>query len=165
MKINQTFSYEGADVSSVFGLITNKEFRDEVSEKIHAISYESTIEPHGEGFNVSIKRKMPAQMPDFIKKLTGETVEVLQREDWSAPAADGSRTADVKVNILGQPASMTGTAKIYASGSGTEFSLTGDVTVKIPFLGKKIEPEVAKAIIAALTSEVELGKAKFAAEG
>ena len=100
-------------------------------------------------------------MPDFVKKLTGDTVKVKQTEKWSGPAADGSRTADVKVSIIGQPAEMNGTATLTPGADGTAFDLVGDVKVSIPFLGKKIEPEVAKAIIASLDEEVEYGMTKL----
>ena len=46
---------------------------------------------------------MPAEVPDFMKKIVGETVDVVQTEDWGAPDADGQRTADVVVQIKGQP--------------------------------------------------------------
>ena len=100
-------------------------------------------------------------MPDFVKKLTGSTVKVKQTEVWSGPAADGSRTADVKVSIIGQPAEMVGTASLSPSSSGSAFVLNGDVKVSIPFIGKKIEPEVAKAIISSLREEVEFGTARL----
>ena len=52
---------------------------------------------------------------------------------------------------------MVGTAELKGSSGGTEFSVNGDVKVSIPFIGKKIEPEVAKAIIASLREEVSYG--------
>ncbi|MEO6604709.1 MAG: DUF2505 domain-containing protein, partial [Aeromicrobium sp.] len=98
---------------------------------------------------------------DFVKKLTGNTVKVKQTEVWGPPDADGNRSADVKVSIIGQPAEMVGTALLKGSGSGTEFTVKGDVKVSIPFIGKKIEPEVAKAIIASLREEVSYGMEKL----
>jgi hypothetical protein len=56
---------------------------------------------------------------------------------------------------------MLGTAVLEAKGGGTSFTVAGDVTVKIPFIGKKIEPEVAKAIKGSLKHEVELGKTRL----
>ena len=67
----------------------------------------------------------------------------------------------MKVSIIGQPAEMLGTAVLEAKGGGTSFTVAGDVTVKIPFIGKKIEPEVAKAIKGSLKHEVELGKTRL----
>ncbi|NRQ51532.1 DUF2505 domain-containing protein [Aeromicrobium stalagmiti] len=161
MKLSEKFSYEGASVEAVYGLLANQEFRTESCENQGATDYTVTVEEQGGGSTVTIIRTQDADMPDFVKKLTGSTVKVKQTEVWSAPDASGNRTADVKVSIIGQPAEMTGTAKLFAKEGGSDFTVDGDVKVSIPFIGKKIEPEVAKAIRASLREEVEYGMTKL----
>jgi hypothetical protein len=161
MKLTEQFSYAGADVETVYGLITDQAFRTDSCANQGAHDYEVTVEESGDGATVTVVRTQDADLPDFVKKLTGSTVKVKQTEVWSGPDGDGNRTADVKVSIIGQPAEMTGKAKLYAQGEGTEFTLDGDVKVSIPFIGKKIEPEVAKAIKASLREEVEYGQTKI----
>lgn len=161
MKFNESYSYGDADVESVFGLITSREFRTEAAADAGASDVDVSVDETPETTTVTIVRTQPAEMPDFVKKLTGESVKVKQTESWSAPAADGSRTADVKVSIVGQPAEMLGTATLKPAGGGTRFDVVGDVKVSIPLLGRKIEPEVAKAVRASLAGEVELGKTKL----
>lgn len=161
MKLNETHSYGDADVEAVFGLISSKEFRTEAAEDAGATDIDVDVTESGGGVTITIVRTQPADMPDFVKKLTGDTVKVKQTEKWAAPDADGTRRADVKVSIIGQPAEMLGKAVIEAKGGGTEFTVNGDVTVKIPFIGKKIEPEVAKAIRGSLKGEVELGMTRL----
>jgi hypothetical protein len=161
MKLSEKFSYTGADVDAVYGLLVDESFRTESCAKQGATDYEVSVVPSGEGATVTIVRTQDADMPDFVKKLTGSTVKVKQTEVWSGPDASGNRTADVKVSIIGQPAEMIGTAKLFAKDGGTDFTVDGDVTVKIPFLGKKIEPEVAKAIRSSLRGEVEYGMTKL----
>ncbi|EFQ82788.1 hypothetical protein HMPREF0063_11997 [Aeromicrobium marinum DSM 15272] len=156
MKLTEKFSYPGVGVEDVYGLITDQAFREEACEDQHSLEYDVSID----GGTVTIVRTMPAEMPDFVKKLTGDTVKVKQTERWSDPG-DGTRVADVKVSIIGQPAEMVGTAKLSTNGDNTDFVINGDVKVSIPFLGKKIEPEVHKAIVASLHSEVELGMTKL----
>lgn len=157
MKINDSYSYGDADVESVYGLISSKEFRTESAEDVGATDVDVSVESSGGGHTITIVRTQPAEMPDFVKKLTGETVKVKQTEQWGAPESDGTRRADVKVSIIGQPAEMVGNAVLEPTSGGTEFTLKGDVKVSIPFIGKKVEPEVAKAIKASLKHEVELG--------
>src|SRR4051794_29866578 len=157
MKLNEKYSYDGAGVEDVFGLLSDQAFRTESCANQGATDYEVTVVPSGGGATVTIVRTQDADMPDFVKKLTGSTVKVKQTEVWSAPDGEGSRTADVKVSIIGQPAEMVGKATLRATGDGSEFELTGDVKVSIPFIGKKIEPEIAKAIIASLREEVAYG--------
>jgi hypothetical protein len=161
VKLTEKFSYRDSDVAAVYALLVDQAFRTESCVNQGASDYEVTVEPQGEGATVTIMRTQPADMPDFVKKLTGSNVKVKQTEVWSGPDASGNRTADVKVSIIGQPAEMVGKAKLYAVDGGADFTVDGDVTVKIPFLGKKIEPEVAKAIRASLREEVEYGMARL----
>ncbi|MGJ9413433.1 DUF2505 domain-containing protein [Aeromicrobium sp. CF4.19] len=161
MKLNDSHSYGDADVESVYGLITSEDFRKESAEDVGATDVDVTVEASGDGHTVTIVRTQPADMPDFVKKLTGDTVKVKQTEKWGGPESDGRRRADVKVSIIGQPAEMVGKTELFSTKSGTEFTLDGDVKVSIPFIGKKVEPEVAKAIKASLRHEVELGMTRL----
>ncbi len=161
MKLNEKFSYEGASVEAVYGLLADQAFRTESCANQGATDYEVTVEAVGEGAKVTIVRTQDANMPDFVKKLTGSTVKVKQTEVWSGPDSDGNRTADVSMSIIGQPAGLTGTARLFAKDGGSDFVIDGDVKVSIPFLGKKIEPEVAKAIRASIREEVAYGQAKL----
>jgi hypothetical protein len=161
VKISESLSYPGADLEAVYGLITSQEFRTQSCEHQESSDITVTVEDDGDSTTVTVVRTQAAAMPDFVKKLTGDTVKVKQTEKWGAPATDGSRSADVKVSIIGQPAEMTGTATLTPGADGTQFDLAGDVKVSIPFIGKKIETEVAKAIIASLNEEVEYGMSKL----
>ena len=162
MKINETFSYDGATVESVYAIITDQVFRTEACVEQGASEYQVTVEPNSAGGEtVTVVRTMPADAPDFVKKFTGDNVKVKQTEEWSGPDASGHRNANVKVKIIGQPAEMNGTAVIINAGDNASFTLDGEVKVSIPFIGKKIEAEVAKAILGSLRSEVALGTKKL----
>lgn len=160
-KINESFPYQGTTVEQVYALITDAGFREEASVAQHALDQKVTVEDNGEGDTVKVERTMPAELPDFIKKITGDTVKVRQTEAWTGPDADGNRTAQATVEILGQPASFKGTSHLRGTADGTELTLEGEVKVNLPIIGRKIEPEIAKAIIKALNSEVALGIEKL----
>jgi len=83
----------------------------------------------------------------MYKKFVGESIDVRQVEQWSAPDAGGGRRADLKVTIKGQPASMVGTASLIPKATGSTEILEGDVKVNVPFIGGKVEPEIAKLIV------------------
>lgn len=160
-KINESFPYQGTTVEQVYSLITDPAFREEASVKQHAIDQSVEVEDNGDGDTVKLERTMPAELPDFIKKITGETVKVKQTEAWTGPDADGNRTAQATVEIVGQPASFSGTSSLRATDDGTELTLEGTVKVSLPIIGRKIEPEIAKAIVKSLNSEVALGIEKL----
>jgi len=161
VKLSQEYAYP-AGVEQVYELITDPSFREEDCAAQGSADYAVTVVPEGDGHAVTIRRTMPADdMPDLVRKLTGDTVKVEQTENWGPPGPDGARTADVKVEIIGQPAQMKGTATLTGSGDTAAFRVNAEVKVSIPLLGKKIEPIVANAIIKALDTDVELGTARL----
>src|SRR5699024_12754081 len=122
-----------------------EEFRGLVWERIAALAHTVTVERDGDGATVQISRTMAVGMPDFIKKMSGAEVEITQTEGWH-PATDGERTGSVQVTIANQPASMSGTATVRHVEGGATLSLEGEVNVRIPFIGSRLEPQIAEAI-------------------
>lgn len=161
MRLNETVRYDGATPEQVFTLLCDESFRAEVCATLGSRSHDVRVERGAEDVTVTIERVLPADMPDFVKKLTGETVTVVQTEVWGAAGPDGARTADVEVQIKSQPASMSGTSSLRAGAGGTELALDGEVEVAVPFIGRRVEPEVAKAIASALRTEAEEGSARL----
>jgi hypothetical protein len=161
MKLKETFTYTGIDVEAVYKLITDQAFRLESAENQGSRDIDISVEGAADAATLVIVRTQDSDMPDFVKKLTGNDVKVRQTEVWGEADAAGTRKADVKVSIIGQPAEMVGVASLSRTADGTDFTLEGDVKVSIPFLGKKIEPEVAKAIRGSLREEVEYGMTKL----
>ena len=159
MEISETFVYEGVDVDDAFALITNADFRVQASIAMHAIEQDVNVQSVDGLTTVSIKRVLPAKLPDFVRKLVGETVTVLQKEIWHPPDEEGSYYAEVSVEILGQPASMNAESWLYSEGDSTALSMDGIVKVSIPIIGRKIEAEITKVIVLALGKEVQLGEA------
>ncbi|MFY0407570.1 DUF2505 domain-containing protein [Solicola sp. PLA-1-18] len=161
MKIEETVTYPGATPEAVFALISDEGFRTDVCDQMNATRREVTVTSKGEAVTVTISRTIPAALPDALKKIVGDTVSVDQVETWDAPDAGGDRTGRVTVDIKGQPASMKGTTTLAAKGDDTVLTVVGDVSVKIPFIGKKVEPEVAKAIVQALRLECREGNKRL----
>jgi hypothetical protein len=156
VKVRESFTYPNTDVESVYTLITDPAFREEAVATVGGQDIEVTIEPTGDGHTVTVVQSQPAKVPDFIKKFVGESVMVKQTETWGGPDADGNRSADVRFTVVGQPADML--AKVRLSGQGdVSFVIDGELKVSVPFIGRKIEPEIAKIISASLRSDVEQG--------
>ena len=126
MKLNESFSYAGSDVETVYALITDQDFRTESCANQGSTDFAVTVEPKGDGATVTVVRTQAADLPEFVKKLTGSTVKVKQTEVWGGPDGDGNRKADIKVSIIGQPAEMVGKATLRPNGNGSEFELNGN---------------------------------------
>jgi hypothetical protein len=164
MRIEAQITYPDATPEQVFGLAVDPEFRAAVCDATAALDYEVEVDEREDGSaSVRVQRVMPAEVPDFVKKLVGDTVELIQTEEWSVPDESGRRTADLVLDITGQPAKMTGTIVLDGDGTGATEQITGDLKVSIPLLGKKIEPEIAKGIYVAIKVEQKTGRAWLAA--
>lgn len=162
MELNETLTYD-ADPAAVFAMLCDQRWREQVCEAIHAVDYAVTIEEAGDRVTVTTRRTMPAMVPDAIRKITGDTITITQVERWGAPASDGSRTADLEVTVVGQPAGMRGDVRLAPAGAGTTQVVRGDVKVNVPFVGKKIEPQLVKAFGAAIRKEGQVGRAHLGA--
>jgi len=159
MKLRESFSYP-AGVEKVFALLSDEAFRTKTAEDSKALNVSTTVEQDGDDTVVTLVRTQPAtssKVPDFVKKLIGETVTIKQVERWTPPDADGNRTAAVTMKVAGKPAGFKGTASLKANGKGSEFVVSGDVKVDVPFVGRKVEPLIGKAVEASLRYDVKAG--------
>jgi len=156
MKLKETFSYP-AGVEAVFALISDDAFRTKAAEDAKGRDVSTTVEKDGGDLVVTLVRTQPANLPDFAKKVVGDAVKVKQVERWHAAGADGIRTATISMKVSGQPAGFTGKATLSPDGKGAEFVVAGDVKVNVPFIGKKFEPIIAKAVEASLRYDVKAG--------
>jgi hypothetical protein len=156
MKLKESFIYPNTDVASVYALVTDPTFREEAVAIVGGTDIEVTVEPSGDGHAITVIQTQPAKVPDFIKKFIGESVMVKQTEKWGGPDGNGNRSADIRFTVIGQPAEMLGRAEL-SGGGDVAFVVQGDLKVNVPFLGRKIEPEIAKIVAASLRSDVEQG--------
>ncbi len=160
MKIRESFQYP-AGVEAVFALISDEKFRIAAAEKTGGLDVSASVSSTGGGTKVSLQRTQPATVPDFVKKFIGDAVTVKQVEAWSEPDADGTRTAKLTMKVAGQPAGFDGTATLKNDGKGAEFVVAGNVKVSVPFIGKKVEPVIAKAVLSSIKHDVKAGVAKL----
>jgi Protein of unknown function (DUF2505) len=160
MEVRAEISYPDAEPAQVFALAVDHAFRVAVCEATRALSHRVEIDarPDG-GAQVTVERTLAAEVPDFVRTFIGQTVTIVQTEKWAAQGSGSGRVADLHIQFRGQPASMSGSEQIEAAGAGTRQLIRGDLTVSVPFVGRRIETEVAKAILAAAAKEQETGRA------
>lgn len=149
LSASTTLPYPAARVAEVFA---DREFVDHVSREVGGTLTEFTVSgPVSGAFEAVVVRAVPTdRLPEMVRKFVGHTLNVTQRESWSAPAPDGGRTVDITVDVAGAPVDVKAVQRLVAHGDSTTIELTGDVTSGIPFLGGKIasaaEPFLGKAL-------------------
>ena len=144
-----TLPYDVATVTSTF---IDEGFLRSVSEHVGGSLESVVIEGDIEGeFVLTAVRTLPTtRMPEIARKFVGESLKVTQREQWAAPAADGSREAVIDLNVAGVPLKVSAVQRLVAVEGSTRADVEGTVSSSIPFLGDKIakaaEPMIGKAL-------------------
>ena len=140
------------DVGTVTDTFADEGFLRSISEHVGGSLVSATVEGDTAGaFILTAVRTMPTdRLPDIAKKFVGATLTVTQKEEWAAPAADGSREAAVELSVGGVPLKVTAVQRLVAVAEGTRVDVDGKVASSIPFLGDKIasaaEPMIGKAL-------------------
>src|SRR4029450_3192655 len=142
MDFTETLSYD-ATTDQVFAMLCDEKFREEVCRASNAIRYGVNIVPAEDSAKVLVSRVIAADVPDFAKALVGPEIEILQTEEWHPPSPSGVRIADLRIEIPGKPGHLIGTVTLRPEGSGTTEIIAGELRVRIPFLGGKLETEIA----------------------
>jgi uncharacterized protein YndB with AHSA1/START domain len=163
MDVREEIVYD-ASPDRVFEMLCDKAFREKVCRGIGSVRYDVSITRDGDTARIRQDRVMEADLPDVAKKIVGDTIEMVQTEDWGERRPDGSRTATFHVEIPGKPGAIIGRVSLSPSGDGSREVVSGQVKVSVPFVGKRLETEVAKGLQAALKVEGRIG-AKWLASG
>ncbi|CAM3161196.1 hypothetical protein PSET11_02044 [Arthrobacter ulcerisalmonis] len=144
-----TLPHPVADVASV---LVNEDFQRHVSELVGGTLESFVLDGEVAGpFTATSVRTLPTtRLPEIARKFVGESLKVTQVENWTAPAADGSRESSISLKISGAPVDVDAVQRLVSADGGTRVELEGAVKSSIPFLGSKIadaaEPMVAKAL-------------------
>jgi hypothetical protein len=152
MRFTHTNSYQ-ATPDAVLAMLTSAEFREKVCEAQHAV--EHTVEVSGSGAGATVVIAQTQAMdgaPAVARRLTGDTVAIVQREEWGA-----GPTAVFAMEIPGKPGHLRGTAELRATDGGCDEVFSGEVKVSVPLVGGRLEGAVADILRRALTREGQVG--------
>ncbi len=109
---------------------------------------------------VVVDQTQPADgIPSFAKRIVGDEIQIVQRETWT----DASSAALV-VEIPGKPGDFKGRIDVAGDEDGTIETVAGEIKVKIPMLGAKLEGLIGDLLKKALQSEQRVGRAWLAGD-
>ena len=164
MRLSAEIRYD-ADPAAVFTMLTDPDFQERKCAATGALDHEVEIEEYDDGSAaIRTTRTMPTdQVPDFVRTFVGQTLTVVQVDDWQTAAADGSREGTVVVEIKSAPVRLAGSMTLRPDGGGTRQTIDGDLKASVPLVGGRIEKAVEPALQAALRVEQREGRAWLAA--
>lgn len=157
MRFEHTLRYD-ASPAAVFAMLGEATFREQVCEAQHVTECTATVDGVDDTMSVRVDHKRPSEgIPSFAKKFVGDTIHILQQEEWSS-ATD----ATLDVIIPGRPGHLKGTITLRPDGDGTVETVSGELRVNIPLVGGKIEVLIAELLEHALQTEHRVGSAWLA---
>lgn len=147
-----------ASPSAVAAMLQNPDFLRRVATRAGAIEAEVSV---GDAIT---ELSLVLEAPDMISSFVGSTLRLVQSVTWQPAAADGSRRHRVEIAVPGLPVTMYADGVLSPDDAGTVASYEGELIVRIPLLGKKIEQQAAPVVLHALDVQSEVGR-EWLAEG
>lgn len=140
-------------------MIVDPAFQEAKCAATKATEHTVEVQETEAGHTVVTHRTMStASFPAQFKSMVGESLQIVETQAWGMPDSDGSREADVEVEIKGVPVGLTGIMTATPSGDDTLMGIVGDLKARIPLFGGKVEQAAAPAIVSAIRSEAETGE-------
>ena len=140
-----------ADPVTTHAMLTDPAFLAAVCVESGDVSHRVSATPD----HSAVERTM--RTPSVVQRFLGDTLTLLQDIRWNAPAADGSRTGTLDLTVKGMPAKADVTIALRPGGRGTLVDFTGDFSIKVPFLGGKLEAQAAPALLEGFAVQQKVG--------
>jgi len=159
MKFSHDMTYD-APPEAVAAMLADRSFREKVCEAMHSLRWDVSVDGKGAGMKVVVDQTQKAVgIPSFAQKFVGDSIRIVQREDWSSATA-----ASLVIEIPGKPGHLDGAVQLAPDGEGTVETVSGELRVKVPVLGGRLEEMVAALLHSALRAEESVGRAWLAAK-
>ena len=160
MRFSHDLEYDSAP-EAVATMLADPAFREQVCDALHVLRHEVSVQGAGAGMTVVVDQTQPAGgVPSFAKKFVGDEIRIVQRERWR-----DTTKADLDIEIPGKPGTMKGGITLVGDGTHTVQTVAGDIRVKLPLVGGRMEEMVGDIFRAALRTEQRTGAAWLAGQG
>ena len=152
-KVSVELRYPGWTVQEVRAMLADPAFRQAVCDYQAVEDSQVSVEEYDDGsMTVDTHRTYGADfVPSFARKFVGASIEVVQREEWTATEATFALT------IPGKPGEMNGRARLTQQGGDAVETIDGEVEVGIPFVGGKLEDMIANVLENGFRAENKVG--------
>jgi hypothetical protein len=157
--IDSTVSYP-APPDAVLAVLTTEQFLRDRAAALDAQVQEVTVT----GGATTTRLSAPtAGIPPVFARFVGSSVAVVERSTWTPDGEGGHRSPlDVQSEIFGREVRVTGERRLRPEAGGTRATITGDVRVDAPLVGRQAENAVRELMTVVLRKEDELLRARLA---
>lgn len=148
-----------AEADVVFAMMTDHDYVSRKATAMGALEHDVSVslQPTG-GAVIRLERTMPAVVPDFVRPLVGQTIDVVQTDEWGAAAPDGSRRGRLTAQVSRAPVSLSGDIFLDPNGErGCVHRVSVEAKARVPFVGGRIEQAIGELILLAARKEEQVG--------
>lgn len=156
MKISRTTTFTRG-VADVFAVIATPEHQ-QAKVAYHSEGSSARVTDLAGGLvGVHTERVVPTtDMPSAVASVVGDTLKITEQQTWRPAGADGTRRADLEIDVDGAPVRLRGTVTLSPTSTGSRLVVDADLTCSLPFVGRKIETAAKPRIEESLDHEVQL---------
>lgn len=156
MDMHSELRYDAAP-DAVFSMLTDEAFIERKTMAANAVRFEVSIQRNGDGATIHLTRVMPPDVPDFVRKFVGSTIDVKQTDTWGPPRPDGSREGQIDLEMAGAPVTCKGRMSLTPDGTGTRVIIDGVLKAAVPLFGGRIEEAVHQGLMEVAKIEQRVG--------
>ena len=132
-----------APLSEVFALFCASDFRERVAADAGAESWEIDLAPTGDDGVIAtmITKRNASELPAAARKIIGKQLTINQVETWTSPVG-----GTLEVTIPGAPGHIKGTVALAEREGLTVQTVTADIKVRVPLIGKQFEKLIGQIL-------------------
>ena len=163
MHVADELRYQAAP-EAVFEMLCDREFQERKCRATGALEFTVEVVRHADGgATISTERQLPTDtFPDFVRSFVGERVTLVEVDTWAPAGPDGDRSGALSLEIAGTPVQLKATLRLAAEGTGqrragTVQVIDGELKVRVPLIGGKIEKAAEPAVRMAIRAEQRTG--------
>lgn len=135
MLLEYVHTYD-ATPERVVALMRDEAFLDDVAR--HAGALEHRVAVAEDSATLEMSLPVPASLAKFV----GNAIRINQVFRFSAPRADGTVEGAVVVDVAGMPVDVDAQVELAPRSGSTVGLYRGELKVKLPIVGRKVEAQV-----------------------
>ncbi len=128
-----------ADPQTVWAMLKDPAYIELKAMRSGAREVNAEVEEAPGETRIVSRRRLPAKLPSFMKKMVGEELVINETQRWDKSSDDGSRSGTFVVDFGGQPLAFSGTVRLQAVGDGTDVVTHGSLKASVRLVGGKVE--------------------------
>jgi hypothetical protein len=143
-----------APAADVLAMLLDPAFREAVCASQEATDHSVSVSASEPPATVEVRQRQDTTgVPGVARKVVGDSVETIQREDW-----ESAERARFELTIPGKPGHLRGRIDLVDNGDGTSTErFDAEVKVNVPLVGGKLEGLIGKVLGSALKRERQTG--------